>query len=173
MDLRFDPQALRDAARAAETAISGGSPYRASEALVRLGCRYRDMGELQAAIASFEQALPWTRLVGNADASVDVLCMLAECAADLAEDLDDGDRLSGRGRPAREIGRTHAREAWALTARTTDAKVELKLLLRVGEVLTRFGDHDAAFALQKRTLDLMRGAPSRLDFVSTTFGDTC
>lgn len=165
-------RALRHAAQAAEAAIACGSPWDASEALVRLGCCYRDAGEAKAAIASFEMALPWARLVGS-DATIDVLCTLAECAADLAEALDENDRASGRGRPAREKARAHAREAWALAPHATDRRAELKLLLRICEVHTRFGDHHDAIALQSRAVDLMRGVPSRYDLAVTTGFGPC
>jgi hypothetical protein len=67
-----------------------------------------------------------------------------------------GDEEAGRGNlAAMERARDHAFEAAALARQASDAHWEVKVLLRVSDVLDRCGDHDDAISLQTRALTLM------------------
>lgn len=163
---------LRDAARAAERAVRQGRPYLAMLALVRLARCYRRHGLLAAANTSLLQALAWSRLTGAVDGTVDLLCDLCELAADIADEHDDDDRT--RGRAARDEAREHAREACTLAARVADGKWEIRVLLRVSEVLDRFGDRATVVALQTRALQLMNDCPpARFDLANAPTPRPC
>lgn len=170
------PDTLRlafcQAASDLDTAEAGGQPAAISQALAQVARCYRGIGALASAESAFEMALRWSRLTGATDGSVDLLCELAETAAGLAEQLtptDDtapstpgaADRAAARA--ARERARDHGFEAATLAPRVADAGWEAQVLMRVGEVLRRCGDHDDAAAMQTRALRLVGGTQGRPD----------
>lgn len=150
--------ALMAAEAAVESARCTMRPAAMASALAQWARCYRGMGHVDAAHIAFEQALPWTRLLGSTDATVDLLCELADCAADYADALDDEDDA----RAARRNARGHAREAWMLSPRVADPAWEIRVLLRVSEVFDRLGDRADAVAVQTRAQSLMsgRGGPA-------------
>lgn len=161
MDDHFARTALMAAEAAVESARCTMRPAAMASTLAQWARCYRGMGHVDAAHLAFEQALPWTRLLGSTDATVDLLCELAECTADYAEALDDDEDR----RAARRCARDHAREAWMLSPRVADAAWEIRVLLRVSEVLERLGDRADALALQTRANALKTGrAPAGPDW---------
>ena len=103
----------------------------------------------------FEAALRWARSAGSTDQVVDLLCDLCETTVELAE--AQSAHRPGSGRAARERARDHAFEASTLAGRVADPHWEATVLLRIGDVLDRCGDHDDAALLQTRALRLMSG----------------
>jgi tetratricopeptide (TPR) repeat protein len=147
--------ALRRAVAAVERALQGGRPWALTESLVRLGRCYRRLDAHDAAARSFEQALRWAVVTGGVDQRVDVLSELAEARADEAELRDDED--PGRARVLRDLARDLVYEAAAQAARVADPGWEATALLRLSDVLDRFGDSDDASYLQLRALRLTAG----------------
>lgn len=145
--------ALRHAALALDAAELLGEPAQISQALLDMAQAYRTLQALPSAEAVFEAALRWARAARCTDATVDTLCALCETAADLAAVLDAQE--AGTGHAARERARDHAFEASTLAPRVADAGWEVKVLLRISDVLDRCGDRDDAVQLQTRALRLM------------------
>jgi hypothetical protein len=84
------------------------------------------------------------------------MCELAEvscAAADAEQAANEDDRHAGRA--ARERARDQAFQAAALAGQTADAQWEVKVLLRISDVLDRCGDHEDAATLQNRAISLM------------------
>lgn len=148
---------LRQAALQLDAAEASGQPQAMAQALLQLSRAYRAMGALDAAEAGLGGALRWSRMTGSVDATVDLLCELGETAATRAEQLDDGERESGRGHLARERARDAAFEAAQRAAHVADSRWEITVLLRVSDVLDRCGDRDDAVGLQARALRLLAG----------------
>jgi tetratricopeptide (TPR) repeat protein len=155
--LDFHRSALHEAALQLDAAEVGGQPHAMAHALLQLARAYRSMGALDAAEAGLNGALRWSRLTGSVDATVDLLCESSETAATRAEQLDDGERRSGRGHLARERAREAAFEAARSAAHVADSRWEITVLLRISDVLDRCGDRDDAVGLQTRALRLMAG----------------
>ncbi len=144
--------ALEHAARRLEQARAAGHPGLMAEACHRLAGCWRALGERRAALASLERALPWARSSGASDHALALQCETAELLADMAARADRGDR--GSGRPLRERARDTIFEVVRAAAGCADPRWEVMLLLRLSDVLDRFGDHDDATALQVRALRL-------------------
>lgn len=145
--------ALLDAAAALERAERQAQPLQMSQALAQLAGCYRALQALGPAERCFERALCWARLLGAADQAVELLCLLAETGCTAAE------RQPRDGSPRRhatlERTRDHAFEAVRLASHVSDAQWEIKVLLRISDVLDRCGDHDDAVQLQARAMGLM------------------
>jgi hypothetical protein len=147
-------QALDAALLALDDAETRRRPVDMVQALARVGRGYQALGEAQAAEWYLQQALRWARTLGGVDASVDLLCDLAEVA--VTTSAADGD--AARGRAARDRARDHGFEAAAKARQCADPQWETRVLLRVSDVLDRCGDHEDALALQCRALELMAAA---------------
>jgi tetratricopeptide (TPR) repeat protein len=128
-------------------------PANRMHALADVARAYRALGALTHAESYLEQALRWSRSLGASDASVDLLCDLAELAVHRADQLAaEHPRAAHR---ARELARDHGFEAAALASRAADSHWEVHVLLRISDALDRCGDHDDAIALQCRALHLL------------------
>jgi tetratricopeptide (TPR) repeat protein len=146
---------LRHAAAALSAVQSRGKAYEMSEALADLARACRALQDMASAETYFEQALRWARCTGSVDQVVNTLCELCEVAAHLAQTRGAGP--AGSRQAARERARGHAFEAGVLAGGVADARWEVKVLLRISDVLDRFGDRDDAVLLQTRALRLMSG----------------
>ncbi len=144
---------LRGASAALDAAERSGQPQAVSSALAELARSYRAMHALASAEAYLELALRWSRSGSAVDATVDLLCELAELAVCLSCSHDA--QHPGQGHAARERARDHAFEASTLAGRVSDPEWEIPVLLRVSDVLDRCGDHDDAAQMQARALRLM------------------
>ena len=102
------------------------------------------------------QALGWARILGAMDQAVEIMCLLAETRCSLAELHCANDPR--RHHAALERTRDSVFEAAAAAAHVADPQWEIKVLLRVSEVLDRCGDHDDAVELQSRAMRMMYGA---------------
>lgn len=151
---------LRQALLNLESAQATGRPWAIADAQRTLAGCYRRWGAGPAAQALLEQALRWTRLEGAHDSEVDLLCELVELLAELAEAQEI--EQPGSGRPLRDRARDRVFEATRLAARVSDARWEVTVLLRLSDVLDRFGDRDDATQLQVRALQLTVGASQEL-----------
>lgn len=151
-------QALRQAGAALDAAAARARPFEMSQALTALARCYAALGELPGAQACLQAALRWAGAAGATDQRVDLLCELCELAARQAEQLAaEQPGYPGRARAARERARGHAFDAAALVGRVADAGWEVKVLLRISDVLDRCGDRDEAVLLQTRALRLLAG----------------
>ena len=148
--------AMRIASAALDEAEGRGDPYEMSQALVLVA---RGFARLQAAAsveAYLERALRWARQLRSIDMTVDLLCELADAAERLAQ-AQDAER-PGQGHAARERSRDHAFEASLLAGHVADPDWEIRVLLRISDVLDRCGDRDDAVQMQARALRLMSGS---------------
>jgi tetratricopeptide (TPR) repeat protein len=145
--------ALRAAASALDAAEQQGQAHAISAALAQMAQSLAAMQALAQAETYLESALRWARAAGATDQTVDLLCALCDLAERLASSQDA--RAAGLGHAARERARDHAFEASCLAHRVADADWEIKVLLRVSDVLDRCGDRDDAVQLQTRALRLM------------------
>lgn len=143
-------QALRQALARLDAAELAGRPYELSAALVAVGRCYRRLNALRAAEDSMHQALRWAHVSGSNDLEVDLLCELAECACQLAEQL--GEEEFRGAHAARDRARDAAFEASTRVRRAADPAWERSTLLRISDVLSRCGDHDDAAWLQSCAL---------------------
>ena len=114
---------------------------------------YRALQALGPAETYLERALAWARTLGAADQAVEILCLLAETSCSLAELHAQDD--SRRSHAALERTRDWAFEATGLAGHVADPQWEIKVLLRISDVLDRCGDHDDAVQLQSRAMRLM------------------
>ena len=146
-------EVLRAAAEHLVVCERAGRPHEMCEALLLLAHCWRAQGGLCQAEAHLEQALRWSRLLGSADAVVDILCELAETTVMAAEALEH--QAAGSGSAARARARAHTQEAAQLAAQVADPRWEIQVLLRVSEVLGRCGDRSEAALLQMRAMRLM------------------
>lgn len=156
----FARQALALALRGLDLAEVRRRPADMTHALAQVARSLKALDAFAAAESYLEQALHWARLQPGQDHRVDLVCELAEvaCAAAEAERAGaDGD--SHAGHVARERARDHAFAASALAGQTADAHWEVKVLLRVSDVLDRCGDHEDAASLQTRAISLMGLGP--------------
>jgi len=145
--------ALREAAAALDLAERYQQPLEMSLALAQMARCYRALQALGPAELYLERALGWARILGAADQAVELLCLLAETSCALAELHASDD--SRRSHAALERTRDWAFEATGLATHVTDPQWEIKVLLRVSDVLDRCGDHDDAVELQSRAMRLM------------------
>jgi tetratricopeptide (TPR) repeat protein len=160
-------QAFCQAVSDLDTAEASGESTAISLAQAQVARCYRGIGALQSAESGFELALRWSRLTGATDGPVELLCELAETAVALAEQSTTSG-MSARSdaaavRAARERARDHAFEAAVLAPRVADPRFEAQVLMRVGAVLRRCGDHDDAQAMQTRAQHLAGGTLARPD----------
>jgi hypothetical protein len=147
--------ALRGAAAALDRAEQYKQPLEMSLALAQMARCYRGLQAHGPAEWYLEQALRWARTLGAIDQSVEILCLLAEASCSLAEMQMRVDRQ--RGHAALERTRDRAFEASGLAGSVSDPEWEIKVLLRISDVLDRCGDHDDAVQLQSRAMRLMYG----------------
>lgn len=148
--------AFRDALSALDEAEAQGEPMALCQALARVGRCYHDVDAAGPAENYLQQGLRLALSLGAVDASVDLLCELAEVSALAADQLTVQDPRGAHA--ARNRARDHAFEAARLAGRSADPQWEVTVLLRISEVLDNFGDRDDAIALQCRALGLMTGA---------------
>lgn len=149
-----DHDGLASALRQLEDAEARRRPVDLVQALGRVGRTYRDLGHGSAAAWYLRQGLHWARTLGGVDASVDLLCELADVEATIGQAAAvDGDDAAARA--ARDRARDHGFEAAGLARQCADPQWEVSVLLRVSDVLARCGDHDDAAALQARAVHLI------------------
>jgi hypothetical protein len=146
---------LQRALASLELARLGSRPWALTEAYREAARAYRDTGELPSATTLMALALRWSALLGAADARADLLCEWAELLAEESVLLEHQER--GSGRPQREQARDAIFEAAQVAARVADPRWEVTVLLRLSDVLDRFGDRDDATVLQMRALQLTVG----------------
>ena len=145
--------ALRAAAAALDAAEQQGQPHAMAVALAQMAhCLVALQAPAQAE-TYLDAALRWSRAAGATDQTVDLLCELCDLAERQAQTQDA--RATGLGHAARERARDHAFEASTLAGRVADPDWEIRVLLRVSDVLDRCGDRDDAVQLQTRALRLM------------------
>lgn len=161
--------ALREAAVAMELAERGLQPLEMSLALAQMARCYRALQALAPAELCLERALGWARMLGAADQAVELLCLLAETRCAMAEQHAAED--SRRGHAMLERTRDSAFEATTLAARVADPQWEIKVLLRISDVLDRCGDHDDAVELQSRAMELMYGPHTGADLAGGPASD--
>ncbi len=160
--------ALRQAAAALDRAEQFHQPLEMALALAQMARCYRGLQALVPAERYLERALAWADTLGAIDQSVEILCLLAETTCALAESQTHGD---GRGaHAARERTRDRAFEIAGLASRVADPQWEIKVLLRISDVLDRCGDHDDAVQLQSRAMRLMYGPHAGGDVAITVEG---
>ncbi|MGL6109367.1 MAG: hypothetical protein ACRC2B_04630 [Rubrivivax sp.] len=157
--------ALRQAAAALDKAERFKQPLEMSLALAQMARCYRGLQALAPAEWYLEQALAWARTLGAIDQSIEILCLLAETSCALAElhARDDG----RRSHAALERTRERAFEITGLAGGVSDPQWEIKVLLRISDVLDRCGDHDDAIDLQARAMQLMYGPHAGPDLVAS------
>lgn len=149
-------EALDAAMRFLELVEGWGRPVELAQALTQVGQALADLKALDAAESYFAQALRWAGMLGVVDARVDLLCKLAEVACAQAVAADGGGRSDPMvGRRLRERARDRAFEAASLAGQVTDAQWEVRVLLRVSDVLESCGDHDDAVTMQNRAMALL------------------
>jgi tetratricopeptide (TPR) repeat protein len=147
--------ALRQAAAALDRAEQFHQPLEMALALAQMARCYRGLQAYGPAERYLEKALAWANTLGAIDQSVEILCLLAETSCSLAESHPPG---NGRSRhAARERTRDRVFEIARLAGRVADPDWEIKVLLRISDVLDRCGDHDDAVELQSRAMRLMYG----------------
>lgn len=153
--------ALRQSAAALDKAERFKQPLEMSLALAQMARCYRALQAPAPAEWYLERALSWARTLGAVDQSVEILCLLAETSCTLAElHARDGTR---RSHAALERTRDRAFELSRLAGHVADPQWEIKVLLRISDVLDRCGDHDDAVELQSRAMRLMYGPQAGLD----------
>lgn len=155
-------EALRLAVRLLDLAELRQRPADLAQAHAQVARCYRGLHAHGPAEAHLAQGLRWARTLGAADLAVELLCDLAEVWCDATEgtDPDEGRTAHAQLERARDL----AFEAACLAGHAADPHWEIKVLLRVSEVLDRCGDHDDAISLQTRALSLMSSE-------ATGFGD--
>lgn len=159
-------EALRQAAAVLDIAELTGQPFAMSEALAQVGRCYRGLGAHGAAEAAFAQALRWSHLTGAGDMAVDLLCDLAEVAADQADCAEEADDAPAQ-RAARERARDHAFSAATAAAAASDTGFEATALMRACSVLERCGDRHDAQSLLKRARALRSGKTAAAPDIAT------
>lgn len=158
---------LRRACAHLDLAESTGQPFLMSQALAEVARCHRELAADASAEAHFDAAVRWARLCGSADHLCDLLCEAADAAIRLAvareQPAEDGRPGvdSGIGHVARERARDRAFEVSQLAGRVSDPTCEARLLMRVGELLERCGDHADALQMQLRALDRLGGVARR------------
>jgi hypothetical protein len=152
-----DPRhALRAALARLEQAHAAGRPWALAEAQREAARAYLGIGAAAMALTMLEQASRWARATGAGDLGVDLLCERVETLAAVSDAQERAQ--PGSGRPARDRARDLVFEASRRAARVADPRWEVTVLLRLSDVLDRFGDRDDATQLQVRALQLTVGA---------------
>jgi tetratricopeptide (TPR) repeat protein len=146
-------ESLRLAVRLLDLAELRQRPAEMTQTLSQVARCYKALGAWGPAESYLAQALRWSRMLGGVDMAVELLCDLAEVQCSLAEVHDEEEGRSNLA--ALEYARDHVFEAATLARQASDAHWEVKVLLRVSDVLDRCGDHDDAISLQTRALSLM------------------
>ena len=160
----FDPPLLDESARHALCTASAAldaaevrrDPYEMSQALAQVARGYARLRAAASVESHLELALRWARRSRSTDLTVDLLCELSDAAERLAHAQDS--EASGTGHAARERARDHAFEAGTLAGRVADPDWEVRVLLRISDILDRCGDRDDAVQMQARALRLMSGS---------------
>ena len=145
-------------------------PIELSQALAQVGRCFRAMAAFRQAEDYLQQALRWAGMISPADTAVELLCELAEVACMAAEAADLGENLQAHA--ARERARDHAFQAATGAGQVSDPQWEVKVLLRISDVLDRCGDHDDAACMQTRALQLMNLAPASAEQVQEALRNT-
>jgi hypothetical protein len=143
-----------------------GQPAAIADALVTVARCYQQLGMTAHRRWYLQQAVRFATLLSAVDASVDVLCELAEASVACTEDVEAEDDDPRRQHSARDQARDHLYEATRLAARSADPQWEVTVLMRVSEQLDRMGDHDDAIAIQRRALALISGGVVELETAS-------
>ncbi len=151
--------AFDTAMRFLELVEGWGRPVEMVQALSQVGHALVGLKALDAAETYFAKALVHASTLGVVDARVDLLCTLAELACARAEAAGRTEAAAG----LRDRARDRAFEAASLASQVSDARWEVHLLLRIGDLLEACGDHDDAAAMQHRATALLgvdaRGMP--------------
>ncbi len=153
-------QALEQALNGLGQAEVQHRPVEMAVSLTQVAHCYKGLGELDAARHYLERALRWAECSGSADTEVRVLCELTELGCDLADEQRSHDDEGFQA--TLEHMRDHAFQAAQRAATVADGDWEVKVLLRVSDVLERCGDHQDACALQARAMRLMVGESGAL-----------
>jgi tetratricopeptide (TPR) repeat protein len=154
-------QALEAAQVALVAARARAMPVEMAISLVQVAHCYQGLNELEAAHQCLAQALQWAACSGSADTEVRVLCELTELGCDLAEAWRAAENEEA-SLNALDTLRDHAFQAAQRAASVADTDWEVKVLLRVSDVLERCGDHQDACTLQARAMRLMVGESGAL-----------
>jgi hypothetical protein len=154
-------ETLRAALRHLESVQALQRTWAMAEAHRAVAAAYRDLGALASAAAMLETALRWAHGTGGADQVVALLCEHVELLARQSEFLERHER--GSGRPARDRARDLVFEATRRATGVADPQWEVTVLLRLSDVLDRFGDRDDATTLQVRALRLTMGGDGYAD----------
>jgi hypothetical protein len=154
-DASRDHQTLRTALASLTLAQAAGRPWALAEAHREAALAYRRLDAVPSALSLFQQALQWARLTGATDQALDIQCDLVETLAQQAEaqELEQ----PGSGQAPRAQARDLVFEASRQAARVADPRWEVTVLLRLSDVLDRFGDRDDATSLQVRALQCSVG----------------
>jgi hypothetical protein len=147
--------ALREAAAALDVAERHNQPLEMCLALAQMARCYRGLQALGPAEWYLDQALAWARTLGAVDQAVEILCLAAETSCALCEAHAGNDVR--RSHAALERTRDRVFEISGLAGHVADPQWEIKVLLRISDVLDRCGDHDDAVQLQSRAMRLMYG----------------
>jgi tetratricopeptide (TPR) repeat protein len=153
-------EALRLAVRILDLAETRKRPPEMAQALAQVGRCYKALQAWSPAQSYLEQAARWAHVVGAMDMAVEMACDLAEVACGAAEAHDDA--VGHAPHVLYETARDQAFEAARLAGQSADPHWEVKVLLRVSDVLDRCGDHDDAISLQTRALTLISHDASQL-----------
>lgn len=148
--------ALQRAIARLQAAQAGGRAWSQAEACRQVAAAYRRLAALPQTVTMLEHACRWARAAGGADQQADLLCELAESLADLADATAEARPADARA--ARRHAREHVLEASRLAAHVSDPRWEVTVLLRLSDVLDRFGDRDDATELQMRAVQLSVGS---------------
>jgi hypothetical protein len=148
--------ALREAAASLALAEKFRMPLEMCLALAQVARCYRGLHALQPAEWALQQSYRWALTLGGVDQSLELLCQLAEVSCALAEQHASQD--IGLCEAALERTRDRVFEASRLAAQSADPQWEIKVLLRISDLLDRCGDHDDAVGLQARAMRLIYGS---------------
>ena len=146
---------LRNALASLRAAGARPDAFGMSRALADAAARYEAVGALPSAEACLDAALVWARAGDSHDHLVDLLCASCEAAARRAE--WDERQQRGSGSAARERARNLGFDAAILAGRVADRDWEARVLMRIGDVLERCGDHGRAAMLETRALRILKG----------------
>ncbi|RVT52184.1 hypothetical protein ENE75_06925 [Rubrivivax albus] len=141
---------LRTSLRHLEAVQAGGRHWALAEAHHTVAGAYRELGAWPSALANLQAARRWAQAGGARDLDIDIACTLVETLAGAADAAEHQQR--GGGRPLREQARDVVFDTAQELARVADAQREVGVLLRLSDVLDRFGDRDDATQLQMRAL---------------------
>jgi tetratricopeptide (TPR) repeat protein len=146
---------LRLALASLKLAQAAGRPWALAEAHREAALAYRQLNAWPSALAWLEHAWQWAQLTGGVDQALDIQCDLVETLALLAE-ANEQERTGG-GQLQREQARDLVCQASHQASRVADPSWEVTVLLRLSDVLDRFGDRDEATLLQVRALQRSTG----------------